>query len=229
MLKPHGLLFAQMNRTHIVPPCTDPIRIIHSDAQFLIVEKPSGLLSVPGRHPKNKDSLISRMQEQHPTAQIVHRLDMDTSGLMVVALNPVSHRHLSKQFEHRQTQKTYIAQVYGTPTPNNGTIEAPIVCDWPNRPKQKICNETGKPSTTHYNILNTQNDNARVKLTPITGRSHQLRIHLAHIGHPILGCAFYAHEHALNASPRLMLHAHTLGFHHPATEKWLSFESPVPF
>lgn len=225
----HGLLFAHMTAPHIVPPCSEPVRTLYSDDQLLIVEKPSGLLSVPGRHPENKDCMITRVREQHPSAQVVHRLDMDTSGLMVVALTPDSHRHLSKQFEQRQTQKTYIAQVYGVPTPNNGTIEAPIICDWPNRPKQKICSETGKPATTHYEVLNAENDHARVKLTPVTGRSHQLRIHLAHIGHPILGCAFYAHENALNASPRLLLHAHTLGFTHPSTEHWMAFESTVPF
>lgn len=218
-----------MNNPHIAPHCAEPVRILYSDAQFLMVEKPSGLLSVPGRHPKNKDSMISRVQAQHPSAQVVHRLDMDTSGLMVVALNADSHRHLSQQFEHRQTQKTYIAQVYGTPTPQTGTIHAPIICDWPNRPKQKICDLTGKPATTHYDIIDTHNGHARLKLTPITGRSHQLRIHLAHIGHPILGCAFYAHEQALHASPRLMLHAHTLGFHHPKTGHYLCFESTVPF
>lgn len=219
-----------MNTTvHIAPPCSEPVRTVYSDEHILIIDKPSGLLSVPGRHPQNKDCMIHRVQTEHPSAQVVHRLDMDTSGLMVVALTPDSHRHLSKQFEARATHKTYIARVFGTPTPNTGTIDAALICDWPNRPKQKVCEKTGKPAQTHYDVIAHNHQEARVKLTPVTGRSHQLRVHLAHIGHPILGCAFYAHEQAFNAAHRLMLHAHTLGVTHPDTGHWMTFESEPPF
>lgn len=215
--------------THIVPPCSEPVNTLYADEHILIVEKPSGLLSVPGRHPQNKDCMIARVQTHYPKAQVVHRLDMDTSGLMVVALNPGSHKHISKQFEARTTEKTYIARVFGVPEPHSGTIEAPLICDWPNRPKQKVCEETGKPAQTHYEVLSHNEREARVKLTPITGRSHQLRIHLAHIGHPILGCEFYAHEQARSMVNRLMLHASALTFSHPNTGERVAFESNPPF
>ncbi|MCR8921421.1 pseudouridine synthase [Dasania sp. GY-MA-18] len=218
-------------RDFIAPPCTEDIHILWQDDQCLLVNKPAGLLSVPGRHPANRDCLISRVQEQYPSARIVHRLDMDTSGIMVLALNADSHRQLSRQFEQRLTHKCYIAEVFGLVAKDKGSIELPIITDWPNRPLQKIDHEQGKAALTHYQVLsrNPTRNSSRVLLTPITGRSHQLRIHLAEIGHPILGCDFYAHQQARALSPRLLLHAETLHFHHPVSDEVIKGYSPCPF
>ncbi|WP_019531698.1 pseudouridine synthase [Dasania marina] len=215
----------------IAPPCTEDIQILWQDETCLLVNKPAGLLSVPGRHPANQDCLISRLQQQYPSAKIVHRLDMDTSGIMVVALNADSHRQLSLQFEKRKTEKSYIAVVFGMVAQDKGSIELPLMTDWPNRPLQKVDHQQGKAALTHYQVLNRnpEQNSSRLLLTPITGRSHQLRIHLAEIGHPILGCDFYAHEQARAMSPRLLLHAETLHFHHPLTGELIQGHSPCPF
>ncbi len=214
---------------YLVPHSGEPIRIIYEDEHLLLVRKPDLLLSIPGRHPLNKDCLISRLQRDYPGASIVHRLDLDTSGIMVIPLDKPTHAHISRQFQQRRVEKTYIAVVYGQVADDEGEIDLPIACDWANRPRQKICHDTGKPALTRYRVLQRLEDRSRLLLSPVTGRSHQLRIHLRELGHPILGCDMYAHREALAMAPRLMLHATTLAFEHPATGEWLECECPPDF
>ena len=211
------------------PPTSPYLDIKYQDEDFLILNKPSGLLSVPGKAPEHKDSLQFRVQRVLPTATIVHRLDMATSGLLVMALNKAAHRHISKQFELRQTQKSYIAVVFGQIEQESGEIDLPLICDWPNRPKQMVDHTRGKSAQTHWRVLNRQESSTRLELTPITGRSHQLRVHMLSIGHPILGDRLYAHDEALGMSSRLLLHAQTLSFKHPQLEQTMTFNCPVPF
>jgi tRNA pseudouridine32 synthase/23S rRNA pseudouridine746 synthase len=214
---------------YLVPHSREPIRILYEDAHLLLVRKPDLLLSIPGRHPLNRDSLISRLQVDYPSASIVHRLDLDTSGIMVIPLDKDTHSHISRQFQQRRVEKTYHALVYGRVARDKGEIDLPIACDWANRPRQKICYATGKAALTRYRVLDRLADRSRMLLSPVTGRSHQLRIHLRELGHPILGCDLYAHEEALAMAPRLMLHATTLAFEHPATGEWLEGECPPDF
>ncbi len=216
---------------HIVPPCLETVEILHRDNCLLIVNKPSGLLSVPGRHPDNRDCVISRLQRETPSARIVHRLDLDTSGLMVIALDAGSHRHLSLQFEKRSVGKEYTAVVAGLPAQDSGTIDLPLICDWPNRPRQKVDAELGKAAKTHYQVLtrDVEKQRSRVRLSPVTGRSHQLRVHMAEIGHPILGCCFYAPPAVRDAADRLLLHASVLELTHPESGERLSFTSEAAF
>jgi tRNA pseudouridine32 synthase/23S rRNA pseudouridine746 synthase len=212
------------NPPYLVPHSREPIRILHEDADLLLVRKPDLLLSVPGRHPANRDCLISRLQRQWPSASIVHRLDLDTSGIMVIPLNKAAHAAISRQFQQRLVEKTYTAIVYGRVAADDGEIDLPIAPDWHNRPRQLICHERGKQALTRYRVLQRQADRSRLLLFPVTGRSHQLRIHLRELGHPILGCDMYAHEQALAMAPRLMLHATTLAFQHPASGERLAGE-----
>ena len=214
---------------YLVPHSQEPIQILMEDDDFLLVRKPDLLLSVPGRHPLNKDCLISRLRKDWPTASIVHRLDLDTSGIMIIPLNKRSHAHISRQFQERQIQKSYIAIVYGTPKTSQGDITFPIKPDWQNRPKQKICHETGKSALTRYTVLESRSDRSRLLLEPVTGRSHQLRIHLSEIGHPILGCDMYAHDDAFKMAKRLMLHAKQITFTHPRLLTEVSGESIPDF
>lgn len=215
------------------PPADMPITIF-SDDQLVVFSKPSGLLSVPGTRPGRQDCLVSRAQTLFPTARIVHRLDMDTSGLIVMALNAEAHRNLSMQFEARNIGKLYHALVAGHPKEQSGIVELPLFVDWPNRPKQMVDFENGKPATTEYEVVETlENDagfkSARVALHPITGRSHQLRVHMLEIGHSILGDVFYAEGEALDASPRLCLHASELSFDHPVTGERMAFKQLPDF
>lgn len=190
----------------------------------MVVNKPSGLLSVPGRAPEHHDSVMSRVQQQYPLAQSVHRLDMATSGVIVVALTKAAERELKRQFRDREPRKSYIARVWGHPAQEQGLIDLPLICDWPNRPMQKVCFTTGKAAQTRYQVLSYDDDHtARMLLTPVTGRSHQLRVHMLALGHPILGDGFYATPEALAMSPRLLLHAQELAITHPA------FHSPIHF
>lgn len=214
---------------YLVPHSKEEIIILHEDNDLLLVRKPDLLLSIPGRHPLNKDCLITRLRENYPSASMVHRLDLDTSGIMVIPLNKSTHAHISRQFQERKVEKSYIAIAYGQIPDDEGEIDLPIAVDWENRPKQVICALRGKNALTRYQVLSREEDRSRVLLRPVTGRSHQLRIHLRELGHPILGCDMYAHEEALNMAPRLMLHATKLGFEHPATGQWLSGESPADF
>ena len=215
----------------VLPVCKAEIEILHRDADFWIIHKPHGLLSVPGRNPANRDSVLVRMQALNPTAAIVHRLDFDTSGLMVIPINPQALSHISKQFQARQVYKTYTAVVDGLMEEQPGRIDLPIAADPDNRPKYKICAKTGKPSLTEYEVLELlpQANASRVKLHPVTGRSHQLRLHLQAIGHPIWGDVFYADAETLGKSSRLLLHANELRFKHPSTGNDLQFYSKPGF
>lgn len=207
------------------PPLEPSLTVVHADDALLILDKPSGLLTVPGRDPAHKDSLASRAQAEYADALIVHRLDMDTSGLVVMARGKEMHRALSTMFQNRQVEKSYIARVWGEPAGGEGMVELPLICDWPNRPKQKVCYESGKPSQTRWKKLSSDGHSSLLELTPITGRSHQLRVHMQAIGHPILGDPFYAHEEARLAVSRLLLHAQALGFTHPILQSPQQFFS----
>ena len=209
---------------YLVPHSQEEIRILYEDEDVLLVRKPDLLLSIPGRHPANKDCLITRLQETWPSATIVHRLDLDTSGIMVIPLNKATHSHISRQFQERKVTKSYVAVVYGVVEDDMGTIELPIAGDWPNKPKQKICHQSGKSALTRFTVIEWHPDRTRLLLEPETGRTHQLRIHMSEIGHPILGCDMYAHEEALGMATRLMLHATTLTFTHPTSGEEVSGE-----
>lgn len=211
------------------PPTNPYLQIISQDDDILVLNKPSGLLSVPGKAKEHADSLQTRVQRVFPCATVVHRLDMATSGLMVMALNKPAHRHISKQFELRETCKTYQAIVFGKVQQDAGEINLPLICDWPNRPKQMVDHERGKKALTHWQVLERNNHSTRVELKPVTGRSHQLRVHMLSMQHPIIGDRLYAHEEALSMASRLNLHAMRLSFRHPSSEQLLHFESPVPF
>ena len=198
------------------PPRDPWLLILYQDQHIMVVNKPSGLLSVPGRAPENKDSIMTRIQADFPTAESVHRLDMATSGVIVVALTKAAERELKRQFREREPKKSYVARVWGHLALDKGLIDLPLICDWPNRPKQKVCYETGKSSQTQYQVLSRDTDGStRVKLSPITGRSHQLRVHMLAIGHPILGDGFYAPAEAKAMASRLQLHAQELCITHP--------------
>lgn len=211
------------------PPMSPYLSIIYQDDDLLVLDKPSGLLSVAGRQAIHKDSLQTRVQRVFPTATVVHRLDMSTSGIMLMALNKQSHRHLSRQFQNRQVSKRYTARVFGLPSQKQGSVDLPLICDWPNRPKQKVDLETGKPSLTHWRVISKSEYWSILELEPVTGRSHQLRVHMQSIGHPILGDKFYAHDEAFSMSPRLDLHATYIKFQHPATNKDVEYSIKIVF
>ncbi len=211
------------------PPTTPWLDILHQDKDILVVNKPSGLLSVPGREEAYHDSVYTRVLRDHPNAQIVHRLDMATSGIIVVALRRSAERELKRQFRDRETAKTYYARVAGHVKAASGTIELPLICDWPNRPKQKVEHQIGKPSTTHYEVISRAQRSTLLKLTPITGRSHQLRVHTMALGHPILGDRFYADPLAKSLAPRLLLHAQSLTIKHPYSGEPMTFSTEIPF
>lgn len=215
-------------------PPTDPyLDILYQDEHILALNKPSGLLSVPGKHKEHFDSLMLRVQAVWPNAGIVHRLDMMTSGIMVMSMHKDALRFLNRQFADRATDKFYIAVVSGHMKNDTGSIDLPLICDWPNRPKQMVCHENGKASLTHYQVIErgAKNNNnwTRVKLTPITGRSHQLRVHLKALGHPILGDRLYAPEDIIQQADRLQLHAQRLEIKHPHTEQVMVFEKECEF
>ena len=207
---------ADIDQLFILPPCDGQLDILQIDADFLLINKPTRLLSVPGRHPQNHDSVISRLLPDYPGATIVHRLDFDTSGVMVIPLNKPALSHISKQFQARTVNKHYIAVVAGLVARDEGVVDLPIASD--EGPKYKICPATGKASVTEYKVISRDEETqtTRVLLHPITGRSHQLRLHLQALGHPILGCEFYGGEYAKSAD-RLLLHATDLRFTHPVT------------
>lgn len=210
------------------PPQTKP-DVLYADASLIAIDKPAGLLSVPGRGEDKADCALSRVQALYPDALTVHRLDMATSGLLLLARGKAMQRALSGLFERGGIAKHYIADVWGAPSPPAGTISLPLITDWPRRPLQKVDHETGKPSLTRFETLRAGCPSSRLTLTPLTGRSHQLRVHLAEIGHPILGDEFYAHAEARKAAPRLALHAASLRFAHPATGNPLELSSSCPF
>lgn len=207
---------ADIDQLFILPPCDGEIEILREERDFLLINKPTRLLSVPGRHPQNRDSVISRLEAVYPGCSIVHRLDFDTSGVMVIPRNKPALSHISKQFQARTVSKHYTAVVAGLMADDGSIVNLPIASD--EGPKYKICHETGKPSVTEYKVIgrDEQTRTSRVFLHPITGRSHQLRLHLQAIGHPILGCEFYGGEFA-SAADRLLLHATDLRFMHPVS------------
>jgi tRNA pseudouridine32 synthase/23S rRNA pseudouridine746 synthase len=206
-------------------------RVIHHDAHLLVVDKECGLLTVPGIGPDKADCLISRLQLEWPGARVVHRLDRDTSGLLVVARDAQTHRALSMQFEARQTEKEYVALAAGHPPKDAGEIDLPLRKDLVNTPKQMVDFVHGRPSVTRWQVQERLQQPARTRfvLTPVTGRSHQLRVHLLAIGHPIVGDDLYAPPEVVAWSSRLCLHASRLAFTHPATGARLESESRAPF
>jgi len=206
----------------------DPLDVVYLDHELLVVNKPPGLLSVPGRGALLADCLITRIQSEYPTALLVHRLDRDTSGAMVFALSANAQRHLGLQFEKRQIKKTYVARVWGQIEADTATVDLPIIVDWPNRPKQMICHDTGRAAVTDWQVINRDRGETRVKLSPKTGRSHQLRIHMLALGHPILGDPFYGTLESQEAI-RLMLHSHRLRLRHPDGGEMMDFRAKLPF
>ncbi|MGV8990059.1 MAG: RluA family pseudouridine synthase [Thiobacillus sp.] len=210
------------------------IEPIYVDETLLVVDKPSGLLAVPGRGADKQDCLSARVQFRYPDALIVHRLDMATSGLMVMARGAAMQRALSMAFAAREVSKRYIAMVAGrleAPAEAWGVIDLPIIADWPNRPLRIIDHVAGKPSVTRWRVLESEatGSSTRVELEPVTGRSHQLRLHLRELGYPILGDTLYAPPAIQVMAKRLLLHAGWLGFVHPVTGAEMVFESPAPF
>lgn len=206
-----------------------PLSILHHDSALLIVDKPSGLLSVPGKDPGKEDCLIDRLRRVFPEVLLVHRLDCDTSGVMVFALTKAAQGNLGQQFEKRQTKKIYVARLAGRLEPKEGTVDLPLCVDWPNRPRQHVNHEIGKPAITDYRVVRYDGNTTRVRLMPQTGRSHQLRVHMLELGHPILGDQIYAEGADRNAHPRMMLHAESLRLRHPETGKSVTFSAPAPF
>ena len=217
-----------MTDTAYAPP-DDPLDILHIAHEVLIANKPAGLLSVPGKGAHLADCLLTRIQAAFPEALLIHRLDRETSGVMVFAMSPHAQRHLGLQFEKRQTRKVYVARIWGHPTDDTGTVNLPLAVDWPNRPRQRVDHENGREAITDWRVLKRAADGtARVRLMPKTGRSHQLRVHMLALGHPILGDPFYATGPARDY-PRLMLHAEGLRFRHPDGGKGLTFSARPPF
>jgi tRNA pseudouridine32 synthase/23S rRNA pseudouridine746 synthase len=205
--------------------------VVFADPDLIVVNKPAGLPSVPGRTPELKDSAISRLQAMYSDALVVHRLDMATSGLLLFARGPTMQRALSQLFEQRLIKKRYEAVVHGHLEAPAGTIELPLIADWPNRPRQKVDWAHGKPATTHWRLMPNQNSeyHSRLELSPITGRSHQLRLHLSAIGHPIVGDPLYGPDDPSGIRSRLLLHATHLEFIHPVRQELVKFCTTVPF
>ncbi len=209
-------------------PPQEPLEFLHDDHEVVLVNKPAGLLSVPGKGEHLADCLMARVKAVFPTALLIHRLDRDTSGVMIFGLTPHAQRHLGLQFEKRQTKKTYIARVAGEMTQKTGTVDLPICVDWENRPRQKIDHENGRSALTDWRVVRAGNGETRVRLMPKTGRSHQLRVHMLSLGHPILGDPFYATGEALD-HPRMMLHSETFQFRHPDGGQGTRITAKAPF
>ena len=212
---------------HYAPP-DEPLQFLHDDAHLVLVDKPAGLLTVPGKGEHLADCLITRVQRVFPEALLVHRLDRDTSGVVVFALTRAAQRDLNLQFEERRTKKVYVARVWGCLEPRAGLVDLPICVDWPNRPLQHVDLVNGRPAQTEWRVVKHEGETTRVRLMPLTGRSHQLRVHCLSLGHPILGDPFYATGPARDF-PRLMLHAESLRFRDPTTGKGITFSAPCPF
>jgi tRNA pseudouridine32 synthase/23S rRNA pseudouridine746 synthase len=211
------------------PPENRSLDVLYCDKDVVLVSKPEGLLSVPGKREEHKDCLESRLKEFYPEIKVVHRLDMATSGIMVFARNAKAHRNISAQFERRKVYKEYIAHIWGKPKLKKGTIDLPLVCDWPNRPKQKIDHIKGRQAVTDWELVNSSGKQTIVKLFPKTGRSHQLRVHMQAIGHPIIGDVFYGDKNLDIKNQRLMLHSNKIGFHLPKNGDFVYFYDPCPF
>ena len=210
------------------PPKT-PLDILYIDEDVLVVNKPSGLLTVPGKELKHHDSLELRVKIEYPNSFLVHRLDMDTSGVVIFALSKSTQRSLNLQFEKRIVKKLYEARVFGNIKEDNGFIDLPLIVDWPNRPLQKIDAKEGKSALTHWQVLDREGDVTRVALMPETGRTHQLRVHMMSLGHTILGDRFYGNVAEINLANELQLHAKDLMIIHPKNGKKITFKAPLPF
>ena len=211
-------------------PPTDPwIDIVHEEADFVVVNKPSGLLSVPGKDPALADSLQRRAESHWPKAGMIHRLDKDTSGVMVIALDKRAHGKIAMQFEKRTAEKSYVARLWGLLEGDEGIVDLPIAVDWENKPRQKIDFERGREARTRWQVMSRDDGITRARLKPLTGRTHQLRLHMMTLGHPVLGDPFYATGEALAAADRLQLHAEELRFVHPTTGEPVHFVIPTPF
>jgi tRNA pseudouridine32 synthase/23S rRNA pseudouridine746 synthase len=210
------------------PPLEPWLSLLHRDADFLVFDKPSGLLSVPGRHPALADSLLTRVQKDYPQALIVHRLDKDTSGVVLMSLNRKAHAFVAAQFEARMTEKSYVAEVWGHVGERQGLIDLPLAIDPHDKPRHRVDRENGKPAQTRWEVLGHGTDRTRLRLSPLTGRTHQLRVHMKAFGHVILGDAFYADGPALAAADRLLLHAENLSFRRPNGSE-VTFTAPLPF
>nr|WP_124086024.1 pseudouridine synthase [Pseudogemmobacter humi] len=212
----------------IYDPPDVPLSVVYEDRGILVVDKPAGLLSVPGKLAGREDCLVSRLQAAYWDALLVHRLDCDTSGVMIFARNKRAQGFLGQEFEKRRARKSYIARVAGELAEDRGHIDLPLCADWPNRPRQMVSHEHGRPAQTDWEVVERLPGETRVRLFPLTGRSHQLRVHMLELGHPILGDPIYA-TGAAREAPRLMLHAEWLALHHPAGGEWVEFRAPVPF
>lgn len=210
---------------------SDLVSILYQDDDLLIANKPSGLLTVPGKGPENQDCLYKRVLGINPNARIVHRLDQATSGIVMFPLNYPCLKQLTHQFESRDIHKRYLAIVSGLVNDDEGEVQLPLICDWPNRPKQKVCYEQGKSAHTRYKVIGRDRDNnrSRMQLEPVSGRTHQLRVHMLSIGHPILGDRLYAPDDVITQSPRLLLHAQELWLTHPITRTALQISCPATF
>jgi len=218
------------DHSYIAPPDTG-LDLVYADDALVVVNKPEGLLSVPGRGPGKEDCLVARVRVRFPDALIVHRLDRDTSGLLVLGRGAEMQSRLSIAFQKRQVDKRYVAVVDGCPAAAEGEVNLPLIVDWPNRPRQKVDFDEGRPSLTRYRVIacDAATGTARVRLEPVTGRSHQLRVHMLSLGHPIVGDTLYATPAALAKAPRLCLHAAWLAFDHPVDGRPLEFASEPPF
>lgn len=210
------------------PPLEPYISIVYRDADILVLDKPSGLLSVPGRHPALSDSLASRVQKTFPQALMIHRLDKDTSGVVLMSLNRKAHASIAAQFEARTTKKAYIAKVWGRMKDDEGLIDLPLGIDTDNKPRHRVDHGKGKPAQTRWQVLAYEENATRLRLFPLTGRTHQLRVHMKALDHVILGDEFYADGAALIAANRLLLHAEELAFKHPDGRD-VKFTVPCPF
>jgi tRNA pseudouridine32 synthase/23S rRNA pseudouridine746 synthase len=209
------------------PPDT-PLDILHEDAAIIVVNKPAGLLTVPGKLPNRQDCLITRLKAARWDALTVHRLDCDTSGVIIFARTKAAQGFLGQEFEQRRALKTYVARLQGRLTPDSGTVDLPLGSDWDYRPRQKVDPQNGRPAVTDWQVIDRTDRETRVRLTPHTGRSHQLRVHMLALGHPILGDQIYAPD-TTATHLRLMLHAETLSLHHPVTGQRVTFTAPAPF
>ncbi len=219
MLRPPPLIYR--------PPTQPWLRVLRIDADLLVLSKPSGLLSVAGKTPDLADCLEARARARHPGALTAHRLDLETSGVVAMARNPAALRHVNRQFAERRTCKIYLARVAGRVAAERGRIDLPLCVDWARRPMQRVDFDAGKPAITEWRVLAREAGATLLELRPLTGRSHQLRVHLLSMGHPILGDPFYAPPD--RRAGRMQLHARTLALRHPADGRWVRFDDPCPF
>ncbi len=214
------------------PPTEPWIDIVYEDDRLILLDKPSGLLTVPGKDISLADCLEARVQARYPDrpeTKVVHRLDKDTSGLLLMAFDKAALGHLGSQFEHRKVEKSYVARVWGQMEEDTGLVDLPLATDWENKPRQRVDFENGRVAQTRWRVIGREPEATRLELSPLTGRTHQLRVHMLSIGHPILGDTFYATGAALAAADRLQLHAQTLGFFRPDDQSWRVFTRPAPF